>query len=315
MHETGSANYIGYIDNFYEEGGNLRISGWIVPKHNKYEHEFAIRADSIIKFWSSNERQDVADFYGGDDRDYLNCGFDICIPTPKTNNITICGGYNGIREDLFTLSREQYRAEKIEPQFADEPVAIEINTSVPHIIVVDNFYKDPDAVRALALAQTFEPDLRYHKGRRTEKRFLPKGLKEVFESLIGKKIKNWTGHGYNGIFQYCTPEDPLVYHVDTQRYAAAIYLTDNAPVQTGTSFYKSKSTGLRKLRADDPLFNETFAGGFYDKTKFELVDTVGNVYNRLAIWDASMIHSASEYFGTQKDNSRLFHLFFFDIEE
>ena len=52
--------------------------------------------------------------------------------------------------------------------------------------------------------------------------------------------------------------------------------------------------------------------GFYDKTKFELVDTAGNVFNRLVLFDAKCIHSANEYFGTNLTNSRLFHLFFFD---
>ena len=41
-------------------------------------------------------------------------------------------------------------------------------------------------------------------------------------------------------------------------------------------------------------------------------DVLGNVYNRLVIFDASAIHSASEYFGTIKENARLWQMFFFD---
>ena len=52
--------------------------------------------------------------------------------------------------------------------------------------------------------------------------------------------------------------------------------------------------------------------GFYDATKFELVDSIGNVFNRLFIFDAQHIHAASQYFGTNKEDSRLFHIFFFD---
>jgi hypothetical protein len=44
------------------------------------------------------------------------------------------------------------------------------------------------------------------------------------------------------------------------------------------------------------------------------VDVLGNVYNRLVIFDASAIHSASQYFGTVKENSRLWQMFFFDTE-
>lgn len=49
-----------------------------------------------------------------------------------------------------------------------------------------------------------------------------------------------------------------------------------------------------------------------DGTSFEPVDVVGNVYNRLVIFDASCIHSASQYFGTVKENARLWQMFFFD---
>jgi len=51
---------------------------------------------------------------------------------------------------------------------------------------------------------------------------------------------------------------------------------------------------------------------FYDSTKFDLVDSAGNVYNRLVIMDAHCIHSAGPYFGTSPETGRLTHLFFFD---
>ena len=117
--------------------------------------------------------------------------------------------------------------------------------------------------------------------------------------------------------------DPIVYHIDGQTHAAVEYLTPDAPPQWGTSFFRSKINKLQKAPTDadadkhkkhkDELFNEIFKTGFYDKTNLELVDVVGNIYNRLVIWDATMIHAASEYFGTARTNSRLFHMFFFDM--
>jgi hypothetical protein len=114
----------------------------------------------------------------------------------------------------------------------------------------------------------------------------------------------------NGVFQYCTPEDALVYHYDSQTWAAMIFLTPDAPLQTGTSFYKHKETGIKV--AEDPDADRAFAGGFYDATKFELIDTVGNVFNRCVIFDARQIHAATEYFGKDINDSRLFQIFFFD---
>lgn len=182
----------------------------------------------------------------------------------------------------------------------------------PRLWIVDNFYSDPYAVREFALKQEFENNLNFYKGNRTKKQFIIPGTKEAFEKIIGRKITNWTEtHGMCGRFQYCTAEDDLVYHCDSQTLAGMIYLTPDAPFSCGTSLFAHKDT---KLRNENDFENVDVFGqtGFYDRTKFELVDTAGNVFNRLVLFDAKCIHSASEYFGTNITNSRLFHLFFFD---
>lgn len=316
MHETLSENFIGYIDNNYVENGNLRVSGWLVPKVNKDHVTLILNIGRDLIFYNFNERQDVATFYSTNDANYLNSGFDISIPLPKVDNFNIEASINGKKETIFSLSSSENRM-LVNPSHAEETFDIKINSRViPELVVVDNFYDEPDKVRQIALEQSFNPDLRYHKGQRTEKKFIAQGTKQVFESLLGRKIINWVDYAYNGIFQFCTAEDPLVYHSDMQRYAGAVYLTPNAPITTGTSFYRSKKfPEIRKCHSSDTMYNQVFENNYYDKTRFELVDIVGNVYNRLVLWDASLIHSASEYFGSNKENSRLFHLFFFDIEE
>jgi hypothetical protein len=178
------------------------------------------------------------------------------------------------------------------------------------IFVVDNFYEDPYEVREFALEQNFIEDLRYYKGKRTDIQYFVPGTKKVFEEIIGQKITVWEQYGMNGVFQTCNAQDPLVYHVDLQQWAGMVYLTPDAPYQCGTSMYAHK---LTKARHDsDPGADTAFDGGFYDKTKFELVDSVGNVFNRLVIFNGKCIHSASEYFGQTLEDSRLFHMFFFD---
>ena len=176
--------------------------------------------------------------------------------------------------------------------------------------VVDNFYSDPYAVREYALKQEFKPEIEYFKGSRSLDQYFVPGTKEAFERIMGIKIREWESHGMCGRFQYCTAQDPLVYHNDGQTWAAMIYLNPDAPYCTGTSLYDSKN-GAR--RTSDPQYNDdVYAGGFYDETKFELVDSIGNVFNRLFIFDAQNIHAASKYFGQTKEDSRLFHIFFFD---
>lgn len=184
------------------------------------------------------------------------------------------------------------------------------------IFVVDNFYEDPNMVRQYALQQEFNGDLRFYKGKRTIGRHSTPQIKQKFEEIMGEPITRWDtpseefGGSMNGVFQFCTPEDALVYHHDEQKWAAMIFLTPDAPLQTGTSFYRHKETGI-KVAEDTDSFR-AFSGGYYDATKFELIDTVGNIYNRCVIFDARQIHAATEYFGQTKEDSRLFHIFFFN---
>jgi len=175
--------------------------------------------------------------------------------------------------------------------------------------VVDNFYADPIAVRNFALKQEFVEEKDYYKGCRTKHQYFLPGTKEAFEKIMGIQIREWESHGMCGKFQYCTAQDSLVYHHDGQTWAAMIYLTPDAPYDCGTSLFASKN-GARK--SSDASIRTAFDGGFYDSTKFDLIDSIGNVFNRLFIFDAQNIHAASKYFGQTLEDSRLFHIFFFD---
>lgn len=175
--------------------------------------------------------------------------------------------------------------------------------------VVDNFYADPIAVRNFALKQEFVEEKDYYKGCRTKHQYFLPGTKEAFEKIMGIQIREWESHGMCGKFQYCTAQDSLVYHHDGQTWAAMIYLTPDAPYDCGTSLFASKN-GARK--SSDANIRTAFDGGFYDSTKFDLIDSIGNVFNRLFIFDAQNIHAASKYFGQTIEDSRLFHIFFFD---
>lgn len=179
--------------------------------------------------------------------------------------------------------------------------------------VVDNFYADPNSIREHALAVPYiEGGLgRGFIGRRTAHQYLWPGLKERFEGIMGTKIQAWESHGMNGRFQMCYAGQPQVYHCDAQRWAGMIYLSPNAPVHTGTNMLMHRETKARTY--NDPNFDQVFKDQFFlDGTPFDTVDAVGNIYNRLVIFDASSIHCAGGYFGFNPENTRLWQMFFFD---
>jgi len=280
MHDTLCKDVKGYIDS--------KTSGWCFHTIDGIR-PLRFKNNTISVVLEKIERVDVAESY-------------------KRSEITMCGW--SIFEKWGGEIQMDINGEWI-PIFRIDNMSIEILNGTPSFIVIDNFYKDPLSVRALALKQEFNADTKYFKGKRT-KCFRFDGLKERFEHLLNRKVVNWEKYGTNGCFQYCIAEDLHVYHCDKQQYAGVLFLTPDAPVESGTQFFRSKVTKKMKVSKED--YDAVFAKGYYDSTAFDSVDTVGNVFNRIVLFDAQMIHAAPIYFGTKIEDSRLFQLFFFDLE-
>jgi hypothetical protein len=187
------------------------------------------------------------------------------------------------------------------------------NTYKKRLWVVDDFYSDPHAIRNFALTREYVEGGfgRGFIGRRTVEQFLFPGLKESFEAIMGEKIVEWETHGMNGRFQSCHAGEPLVYHADSQRWAGMLYLTPDAPFCTGTTMFAHRQTRARDKHYPE-LWKVFPADTWLDRTPYEPVDVIGNVFNRLVIFDAGLIHAASEYFGHDKESGRLWQMFFFD---
>ena len=177
--------------------------------------------------------------------------------------------------------------------------------------VAENFYNNPEEVRNFALMQWYYDDPGY-LGLRTRKQFFFDGVKEKMEKIMNKTITKWEEYEMNGRFQSSKAGIKPVYHCDSQQYAAAVYLTPDAPTEAGTCFYMHKKT---KLRGGEENIMEAFnQHTFVDSTPYVKIDEVGNIFNRIVIWDARLIHAAPVYFGWDINSSRLFQLFFFDAK-
>jgi hypothetical protein len=321
MHETLIKDVKLWVDDIKRTKDSVRIIGWCSSQSKKVlTLRLAVDGKSVGAVTSGGSREDVAKFYESDN--FLNSGFEININDPeikKENDVKLQASIGD--EGNWVDVKEFEEEEKIKLSKLDLSV-LKINPTLNRdFVVIDNFYENPMDVREFALSTDMKMHEDYHKGNRTDEIYIAKGTKERFEDLLGKEITKWD-FGTNGCFQFCTAEDKLVYHTDGQMWAGAVYLTPDAPVQCGTSFFKSKINGWHKEPSEeeakklgvDPtaIHSEIFSSGFYDRTNLELVDTVGNVFNRLTLWNAKLIHAASEYFGSDKNNSRLFQLFFFD---
>lgn len=179
------------------------------------------------------------------------------------------------------------------------------------LIVIDDFYTNPEEVRNFALAQPFDVKGNY-PGVRTRS-FLWDELKTSIQGLVrvaGGEVTNWFHEdGLSGSFQLCTAQDRTWIHADNfNSWAGVCYLTPNAPLSGGTALFKHKETGRRAL--EHP--GEYYEG--YDYTKWEMTDRVANIFNRLILYRGNFFHASLDYFGSTPADGRLFQVFFFNTE-
>lgn len=307
-HKSNFSDIFWYIDSVNQKDNNLyEVNGWIFCETGTIQKIRIENNEYSKKKYAKNIREDVKSFYPNIPDKFI--GWTFTVDSNLINSPI----------DVILDSGLEYK------NIGNINSWVVFNSgfnpnSYKDIIVVDNFYMNPDLVRNHAINNLSFLESDYHRGKRSDSKFILNGTLEKFEEILGRKIYNWNNPNYaNGIFQYCTSTDPIVYHVDSQNYAAMVYLTPNAPLQTGTATYKSIYTNQTKF--DDfnsEQYNKTFKGlsnelNFYDKTSFEMVDNIANVYNRLVLFNSKNIHAAVNYFGDTIENSRFFHLFFFDI--
>src|SRR6056300_5690 len=203
----------------------------------------------------------------------------------------------------------------------ENKLAITQQTPTPILFIIDNFYNNPMETREYILQQDFKIRGNY-PGKRTVS-YATDEIKNMIQRWIfpfGGKITHFpmekTDDNYNGAFQYTTSRDRSWFHVDSwNNWAGVLYLTPGAPVKSGTGLYRYKD-GTRleqeqKLKGNKDEIN----ANSQDITKWALVDQVGNIFNRLVIFNANHFHSSMDYFGLDQNDGRLFQVFFFSTEK
>jgi hypothetical protein len=195
------------------------------------------------------------------------------------------------------------------------------------LIVVDNFYNNAQNTRDYILTQEFLVRGNY-PGQRTIS-YANEHLRDIIQKYVqpfgGKitefpmpdesDINNTKKEVYNGSFQYTTSRDRSWVHTDSwNNWAGVLYLTPDAPLSAGTAFYRFKNgeyteedTRILDTKEETDKYSQ-------DLTKWELVDKVGNVFNRLILFNSKRFHMSMDYFGDTKENGRLFQVFFFSTE-
>lgn len=172
-----------------------------------------------------------------------------------------------------------------------------------NLIVLDNFLPYPNVVRSWAMQQKYytgteltdstgQPNTWPGK-RTTTVNDLDLDYANAVLSRVAYIAQTHFGLGADlsirSSFQLTLEEDGESWiHTDhTVSVAGLLFLTPNAPLEAGTLMYSAPP--------------------------HEVVDTIGNVYNRLIMYRANIYHKSAQYFGNSLETGRLTQVIF--IEE
>ena len=93
-----------------------------------------------------------------------------------------------------------------------------------------------------------------------------------------------------------------------------LYLTPNAPVNSGLGIYRFKD-GTRNIEEAEARGNKEMLQELNeDYTRWDMVDKIGNVYNRLVLFNSKQYYAHIDTFGTTKENGCLYQVFSFSTE-
>ena len=98
------------------------------------------------------------------------------------------------------------------------------------------------------------------------------------------------------------------------RFAAVLYLSPNVPPQCGTSFYRQRlpngSLGGNRVPPPHNTLADALGQRFLPPGSFVEDARVDYRFNRLVLYRADLIHSATRYFGRKPEERRMAAVFF-----
>jgi hypothetical protein len=200
------------------------------------------------------------------------------------------------------------------------------------IRVVDDFYRDPAAVRRRALTMTYsEPEGLV--GWRT-RAYQPRGIRKRIEHSFGVRIRYWeedveaieacNGVFFTGYAKGRRSETVGIHYDDPPSWVMfLIYLTPGAPYDAGTSLWQHRRTGMmtkpaerdaRRLGMPLEKLAALLERDARIRDRWIEIDRVGNVFNRAVMFPGGFYHSASKHFGSGFRDGRIYQSFHFPVK-
>lgn len=198
-------------------------------------------------------------------------------------------------------------------------------------IIIDNFFESPQLVRDFALDQNF------YKGERgswpgLRSDFITDLNPELFNFITKKIFFVMRDYNINELYDiqlsfqlidgswgtgWVHDDDPKL------NLAGVIYLNKDAPTESGTTLYEDAADFNPEIFSD-MFMKDVFSENVEERktfikyreeqrSYFKPSVKINNIYNRCILFDTRNWHSANNFFGDSKENTRLTICFFCKI--
>jgi hypothetical protein len=198
-----------------------------------------------------------------------------------------------------------------------------------NILVIDDFYKDPDSVRKLAQTCSYVPKeqcTQNFPGIESVNAYYSNDLIEKFQYHLEEPILPRSSSDAFGKFRLSLKSDygRTKVHIDNTNWSALVYLTANEFCRGGTKIYKHIETGLTAFPnslelaalglSQQEFDQQIILSDTLDDSKWEVMDEIEMKFNRCVFLRGDhLFHSSSELFGSNFENGRLTQNFFFNV--
>ena len=196
---------------------------------------------------------------------------------------------------------------------------------IPHVIVIDEFLRNPEAVRQQALGLTYQVEGRY-PGLNSVEKINIEALDQMISKLVYEPVRApWTrdfSHGSCRV-SLASDDEPARIHIDQSHWSGILFLSRPEDCRGGTEFYRHVPTNTDHLpltpqalkdagfSSYEELRREILDKDSFDRSKWELTMTVPMRFNRLILLQPQYWHTAGPGFGDSIENGRLVYLMFF----
>jgi len=312
MYHTLIDNVKAWIDQKVVEGDGMLLRGWAFSEDNGV-CPIRCRYESTIRSVDIEIRKDIVDRFARPN--IILSGWKIHVPLHKYIDFQIKLGsewctflsYHSAPQtmkpileadtDTDTETKTPVELPPIQNTVINPPVFVPNSSNVQiisfdsrsspsNVFIVDQFYDRPDEVRLFGVSS-----LQSSNSNAVDSIKSNLSLQQNIQNIIGRPIKSFSQYEENGRFSLSHRTTPVSLDTKPYQYAGVVFLTPNAPVTAGITMYRSKT----------------------NSTEVEAVDIVGNVYNRIVLFNAKTIHSVTHHFGSEMEEGRLIQQFAFDL--